>query len=272
MEKNMSNWAMKLSILASGSSGNVTFIETPTQQFIVDAGLSGKRIETLLQQIGKQAKELNGIFVTHEHIDHIKGVGILARKYGLPIYANQKTWTQLDNLLGNRIPVEQKIIFPENSRVTIGDIDIRSFDVSHDAIHPQFYAFERSNEQLVLLTDTGYVPQRLRDELKNASIYLIEANHDVELLRAGRYPWSTKQRILSDKGHLSNEDGAVAVGDMIGSRTQRIYLGHLSSENNMKPLAKSTVESVLKQMGKGVNHDFIVCDTDPLKPTPLITL
>lgn len=271
MEKNMSNWAMKVSVLASGSSGNVTFVETPTQQFIVDAGLSGKRIETLLQQIGKQAKDLNGIFVTHEHVDHIKGVGILARKYGLPIYANQKTWIQLDSLLGG-ISTEQKIIFPENSRVTIGDIDICSFDVSHDAIHPQFYTFERSNEKLVLLTDTGYVPQRLRDELKNASIYLIEANHDVELLRAGRYPWSTKQRILSDKGHLSNEDGAVAVGDMIGNRTKRIYLGHLSSENNMKPLAKSTVESVLKQLGKGVNHDFIVCDTDPLQPTPLITL
>lgn len=271
MEKYMSDWAMKVSVLASGSSGNVTFVETPTQQFIVDAGLSGKRVETLLKQIGKHAKELNGILVTHEHVDHIKGVGILARKYGMPVYANEKTWTQLDALLGG-IPKEQRIIFPEQTRLTIGDVDICSFDVSHDAIHPQFYAFERSNEKLVLLTDTGYVPQRLRDELKNASVYLIEANHDVELLRAGRYPWSTKQRILSDKGHLSNEDGAIAVGDMLGDKTKRIYLGHLSSENNMKPLAKSTVESVLKQMGKGVNHDFVVCDTDPEQPTPLITI
>ncbi|QTU83159.1 MBL fold metallo-hydrolase [Carnobacteriaceae bacterium zg-C25] len=267
----MSNWAMKVSMLASGSSGNVTFVETPTQQFLVDAGLSGKRIEKLLEQIGKSAKNINGIFVTHEHIDHIKGVGILARKYQIPIYANEKTWQVIEQSLGN-LSLEQKMVFLPNSRMTIGDIDVCSFDVSHDAIHPQFYAFERNDEKFVMLTDTGYVPQRLKGELQNASLYLMESNHDVELLRAGRYPWSTKQRILSDKGHLSNEDGALAVGDMLGNKTKRIYLGHLSSENNMKSLAKTTVESVLKEMGKGVNHDFIICDTDPEVPTTLITL
>lgn len=267
----MANWAMKVSMLASGSSGNVTFVETPTQQFLIDAGLSGKRIEQQLLHINRQAKHLNGIFVTHEHVDHIRGIGVLARKYQLPIYANAKTWQQLDKLVGN-IPNDQKMIFEPNTRLTIGDLDVCSFEVSHDAICPQFYTFERLNEKFVTLTDTGYVPQRLKDELKNASVYLMESNHDVELLRAGRYPWSTKQRILSDKGHLSNEDGALAVADMIGDRTKRIYLGHLSRENNIKTLAKSTAESILRELGKGVNHDFIVCDTDPDIPTDLITL
>lgn len=267
----MNNWAMKVSMLASGSSGNVTYVETPTQRFLVDAGLSGKKIEQLLQVIQKDPAQLNGIFVTHEHVDHIKGIGVLSRKYNIPIYANEKTWQEIERIDGN-IHSDLKFVFPANRTLTIGDVDIESYEVSHDAVHPQFYAFQRNNEKLVLLTDTGYVSERLRGQLANASVYLMESNHDVDLLRGGRYPWSTKQRILSDKGHLSNEDGALAVSDMIGDKTKRIYLGHLSRENNIKSLAKQTCETILKQMDLGVNQQFIVCDTDPEMPTDLFTM
>ncbi|NEW66274.1 MBL fold metallo-hydrolase [Carnobacteriaceae bacterium zg-84] len=262
---------MKISMLASGSSGNVTYIETPKKKILVDAGLSGKKIEQLLQRINRNIADVDCIFVTHEHKDHIHGVGVLARKYGMDIYANEKTWTELDRLVG-KIDVSQKHIFKMGTRMTLGDVDIISYGVSHDAIAPQFYAFEKDHKNFVMLTDTGYVSQYLRDALTNATAYLMESNHDVDLLRAGSYPWSTKQRILSDKGHLSNEDGALAVSDMLGYHTKQIYLGHLSKENNIKTLANETFSHVLKEKGHAVNHDFVIRDTDPDEPTTLFTL
>lgn len=265
------NWAMKMSVLASGSSGNVTYIETPTKRFLVDAGLSGKKIESLMGTIGRSLHDVDAILVTHEHKDHVHGVGVLARKYGMDIYANEKTWTQLDAALG-KIDVNQKHIFEMGKTLTIGDVDITSYGVSHDAIAPQFYSFQRDNQRIVTLTDTGYVSDYLRGALKDATVYLMESNHDVDLLRAGSYPWSTKQRILSDKGHLSNEDGALALVDLIGAQTKRIYLGHLSRENNHKEVARQTCEMILRERDMGLNHDFYVFDTDPDTPTEIVTL
>ncbi|TFU94898.1 MBL fold metallo-hydrolase [Granulicatella sp. WM01] len=267
----VSDWAMKISMLASGSTGNVTYIETPKKKFLVDVGLSGKKVEQLMQQINRQLCDVDAIFVTHEHKDHIHGVGVLARKYGMDIYANEKTWEAMENQLG-KIDIAQKHIFRMGDTLTLGDIDIFSYGVSHDAIAPQFYSFHKDNKSFVMLTDTGYVSQRLKDELQGATAYLMESNHDVELLRAGSYPWSTKQRILGDKGHLSNEDGALAMSEMITKDTKRIYLGHLSQENNDKIVARQTCELILKEKDLGVNHDFYVFDTHPDKPTELFTL
>ena len=123
--------------------------------------------------------------------------------------------------------------------------------------------FQKNNKQFVILTDTGYVNDRMRGMLRNADAYLMESNHDVSMLRMGKYPWSLKQRILSDKGHLSNEDGALALTDMIGDKTKRIYLGHLSKENNMKAIAHETVKEVLIRKDMGVDDQFYLLDTDP---------
>lgn len=258
----------KYSILASGSSGNSFYLETPKKRILVDAGLSGKKIVSLLDEIDRKPEDLDAILVTHEHKDHIHGVGVLARKYNLDVYANSKTWQAMDKMLG-KLDVSQKHIFETGKVLTFDDIDIESFAVSHDAVAPQFYRFMKDDKSFVMLTDTGYVSDRMSGIIENADAYLIEANHDIEILRAGSYPWSTKQRILSDYGHLSNEAGAQAMIDSLGNRTQKIYLGHLSKENNIKELAHLTVKNNLAQADIDVERTVKILDTSPDTATPL---
>lgn len=260
----------KYSILASGSTGNCFYLETDKKKILVDAGLTGKKIEGLLADIGRRAEDLDAIFITHEHIDHIKGVGVLARKYGLDLYANQETWQAMEakNMLG-KLANEQKHLFAMDELKTFGDLDIASFGVSHDAVAPQFYRFIKDGKSFVILTDTGYVSDRMAGMIDNADAYLIESNHDIEILRAGSYPWKTKQRILSDLGHLCNEDGAQAMIRSLGNKTKKIYLGHLSQENNIKELAHMTMVNSLAQADLAVGSDFQVYDTAPDMATPL---
>ncbi|MBG9980761.1 MBL fold metallo-hydrolase [Facklamia sp. DSM 111018] len=257
---------LRFSILASGSSGNCTYIETGQKRFIVDAGLSGKKIEQLFQQINRDIRQVDAIFVTHEHKDHIHGVGVLSRRYNLPIYANHKTWQAMEKMLGHIAPENKQYIEPD-TMLEMGDLDIVSYNVSHDAAQPQFYAFQKGKKQFVMLTDTGYVSDRLRSQLKDADAYLIESNHEVELLRYGAYPWSVKQRILSDKGHLSNEDGALAIRDLIGNKTKNVYLGHLSRDNNTKELAMDKMEEILQQYDIDTGSDITLHMTDPDQAT-----
>ncbi|MGF3067284.1 MBL fold metallo-hydrolase [Facklamia sp. P12945] len=259
---------LSFSILASGSTGNCTYIESGQKRFLVDAGLSGKKIEALFKQIDRDINLIDAIFVTHEHKDHIHGVGVLSRRYNLPIYANRETWKAMDRMIGEIAPENKQYIEPE-TMLQLGDIDIVSYNVSHDAAQPQFYAFQKGNKQFVMLTDTGYVSDRLRSQLRNADAYLIEANHEIELLRYGPYPWSVKQRILSDKGHLSNQDGALAIRDLMGSKTKDIYLGHLSQDNNTKELAMLTMEDTLQAYDVDTVRDLKLHMTDPIKATPI---
>ena len=264
----MSQRGFQYSILASGSSGNCFYLETPKKKILVDAGLSGKKITSLLSEIDRKPEDLDAILVTHEHKDHIHGVGVLARKYGLDVYANEATWRAMESYLG-KLDLEQKHIFEMGKTLTFGDVDIESFGVSHDAVAPQFYRFMKDDKSFVMLTDTGYVSDRMAGIIENADAYLIESNHDIEILRSGAYPWSLKQRILSDKGHLSNEDGAETMIRTLGNRTKRIYLGHLSKENNIKELAHMTMVNQLAQADLGVGVDFQVYDTSPDTATPL---
>ncbi|MFV0560650.1 MAG: MBL fold metallo-hydrolase [Enterococcus sp.] len=263
--------AFKISILASGSSGNSFYIETDKKRLLVDAGLSGKKITELMAQVERTPADLDGILVTHEHRDHIHGVGVLARKYHLDIYANEQTWEAMDPLIG-KVPVEQKNIFDMGKVLTFGDLDVESFGVSHDAAAPQFYRFYKDGRSFVILTDTGYCSDHMRGIIKDADGYLMESNHDLEMLRMGPYPWNLKQRILGDRGHLSNEDGAQVMTEVIGDRTKRIYLGHLSKENNLKELAHLTMEDTLRYKDLGVGETFEVYDTDPDKATELFSI
>lgn len=266
----MSETGFKYSILASGSSGNCFYVETPQKKILIDAGLTGKKVTSLLAEIDRSPEDLDAILVTHEHSDHIKGVGVLARKYHLGVYANQETWKIMDdrNMIG-KLDAAQKHVFERGKMMTFGDLDIESFGVSHDAVDPQFYRIMKDDKSFVMLTDTGYVSDRMAGLIENADGYLIESNHDIEILRSGAYPWSLKQRILSDKGHLSNEDGAETMIRTIGNRTKKIYLGHLSKENNIKELAHMTMENQLMRADFGVGKDFTVFDTSPDTATPL---
>jgi len=270
-EMQIQDSGLRVSVLASGSTGNITYVESDKIKLLVDCGFSGKKAIELLSKIDRKPEDLDAILVTHEHSDHIKGVGILARKYGLDVYANEKTWQAMEPKLG-KLKTEQKVHFSKEKTVTLGDIDISSFGVSHDAIDPQFYTFQKNNKRFVMLTDTGYVSDRMRGYVKDAEAYLFESNHDLSMLRMGRYPWSLKQRILGDKGHLSNEDGALALAEIIGDKTKRVYLGHLSKENNVKEIARSTVEEILIRKETGVNETFHLFDTDPEEPCGLFSL
>jgi phosphoribosyl 1,2-cyclic phosphodiesterase len=149
-------------------------------------------------------------------------------------------------------------------------LEVESFGVSHDAAEPMFYVFHQGSKKLTLITDTGYVSDRMKGTIKNSDMYVFESNHDVEMLRMGRYPWSIKRRILSDVGHVSNEDAALAMADVIGDQTKRIYLAHLSQDNNMKEIARMSVAQVLQQKDINVEDNILLCDTDPKRPTDIV--
>ncbi|SCA92550.1 putative metallo-hydrolase YycJ of betalactamase superfamily [Pseudolactococcus piscium] len=261
----------KYSILASGSSGNVTYIETPERKILVDAGLSGKKIEGLMNDIGRSLADVDSLLVTHEHKDHVAGLGVLARKYKMSLYANQETWQAIGEGCG-KIDNAQKNTFEMGKLLTFGDIDIESFGVSHDAAAPQFYKFMKDGKSFVMLTDTGYVSDRMRGTIENADAYLMESNHDVEILRMGNYPWRLKQRILSDHGHLSNEDGATTALSVIGNQTKKILLGHRSQENNLKELAHLTMENTLMQHDVDTKNGIQVLDTSHIEASPLYSI
>ncbi|MDR0690576.1 MAG: MBL fold metallo-hydrolase [Streptococcaceae bacterium] len=256
----MDKKSFKVSVLASGSSGNALYIETLKKRILVDAGLTGKKIVSLFEEIDCNPESLDAILVTHEHSDHIRGVGVMARKFQLDVYANEATWKAIERKVGELKPA-QKHIFKMGEVQTFGDIDIESFGVSHDAVSAQCYAFHKDGKTFVMLTDTGYVSDHVRGVICNADAYLMESNHDVQMLRMGSYTWNLKQRILSDKGHLSNEDSARALAEVLGDNTKRIYLGHLSKENNLKDLARMTVEDTLKERCLGINEKIKIYDT-----------
>jgi phosphoribosyl 1,2-cyclic phosphodiesterase len=262
---------MRFSVLASGSSGNAIYVENDEHAFLVDAGLSGRKMEELFASVDRNMKKLSGILVTHEHSDHIKGLGILARKYNVPIYANEKTWSAMDHLVG-KIPLEQRFHFDMETVKTFGSIDIQSFAVSHDAADPMFYVFHENGRKLVLITDTGYVSDRMKGHIHGADSFVFESNHDVGMLQMGRYPWSVKRRILSDVGHVSNEDAAVAMSEVVEQKPTRMYLSHLSKDNNMKDLARMSVSQTLQSCGIVPGEFLQLYDTDANKPTELVTV
>ncbi|WP_067840457.1 MBL fold metallo-hydrolase [Amphibacillus sediminis] len=259
---------LSFTVLASGSSGNAFYIGTEKERILVDAGLSGKQLERLFEQANLNPKDLSRILVTHEHSDHIKGLGIIARKYNLPIYANEKTWKAMEGSIG-KISLDQKFIFNMEEVQTFHDIDVESFGVSHDAAEPMFYTFHHHGKKVALVTDLGYVSEKIKKTVENADALIFEANHDVSMLQMGRYPWNVKRRILGDYGHVSNDDCAVALADIIGERTKRIYLAHLSKDNNMKELARMSVENHLKEADFPIHFGLDIHDTDPVTPTPL---
>ncbi|WP_371017937.1 MBL fold metallo-hydrolase [Pseudalkalibacillus sp. JSM 102089] len=258
--------SLEFSVLASGSTGNAIYVGTEKHKLLVDAGLSGKKLEELFAKAHLDPKDLDGLLVTHEHSDHIKGLGIFARRYKLPIYANAKTWEAMSSLIG-AIPVEQKFQFDMDTVKTFDDLDVESFGVSHDAAEPMFYTFHHEGKKLSIATDLGYVSDRIKGTIRNSDMLVFESNHDINMLMMGRYPWNVKRRILGDMGHVSNEDAGAALSDIIGDQTKRIYLAHLSKDNNMKDLARLSVQQTLEQNGFAIGEQIALYDTDPVAPT-----
>lgn len=233
---------MELCSIASGSSGNCICVGTEASHLLVDAGISGKRIETGLNSVGLKTSEMEAILVTHEHIDHIAGLGVLARRYGLPIYGTQGT---LDAVLSVKSVgrIDEGLLHPilPGQEFEIGDMTVHPIAISHDAADPVAYLMRTDSQKIGVITDLGTYDDALVDKLQDLDILLLEANHDVRMLQTGSYPYPLKQRILGDQGHLSNVLSGQLLGRLLHDRFKAVVLGHLSKENNYAELAYETV-------------------------------
>ncbi|MGF0040259.1 MBL fold metallo-hydrolase [Peptoniphilaceae bacterium SGI.131] len=245
---------MKICSLTSGSNGNCIYVESNKSKVLVDCGNTGKLTCELLSRIGVNPGDLNAIFVTHEHLDHIKGVGIMSRKYDLPIIANEKTWIAMKDTIG-KIDPKNIFIFKSNTFFSFRDMDIQAISTFHDAVDPVFYIFHQNKQKITILTDTGTVTDSMIESIKGSGAYLIEANHDVEMLKNGPYPFLLKKRILSDYGHLSNDLSSDILSRIVRGRSEIILLGHLSRENNTEELAFREADSKLRALGLDIGKD-----------------
>lgn len=241
---------LKFCSLYSGSSGNCQYIKSENATIIVDAGLSAKRIQQGISNIGEDPKKIDAIFITHEHIDHIQGAGIMSRRLDIPIYANEETWEAMSPCIGDVKDHNIKIL---NGSTQIGDLLIKSFDISHDAAHPVGYNIVYENKKISLVTDTGCANETIINSIMDSDLLLIESNHDEDLVLIGPYPWSLKRRVLSEFGHMSNDMAGNLIKSVVKKGTEIVLLGHLSKENNFPELAYKTVESILIENSIEVN-------------------
>ena len=249
--------SIKFCSLSSGSSGNCQYIETDNSRILIDAGFSGKRIEELLSSIGVNPSTIDCIFVTHEHVDHIKGIGILSRRYDIPIYANEKTWVSMDGELG-KLKDENIKVFETGEEFQLKDLDFCTFSTSHDAVDPVGYCIYNKKTKISIITDTGWVNDNMKEKIRDSQLYLIESNHDIKMLKEGKYPWPLKQRILSKKGHLSNEAAGITLKEVLKGEREVVLLGHLSKENNIPLLAYNTVKNIIESTGINIHKDIIL--------------
>ena len=246
---------LRFAPLFSGSSGNAIYVGTDRTNLLIDAGVSGSRVLDELKKIGVNPSDLDGILVTHEHGDHIKGVGVLARKLRVPIYATEGTWAGMEAKLG-KISLNQQAIIQTESPFYIGDLDITAFPTPHDALEPCGFAFSNGCARFAIATDIGYAREGWMKYILGADAVLLEANYDPDMLTAGSYPFELKKRILSRKGHLSNDDAGAVAAKLVQSGAKQIILGHLSKENNFPELALRTVELILRQNGIDPENDL----------------
>lgn len=251
---------IRFSVLASGSTGNAMVVQTEDAAVLIDAGLSAKKVEQLLKERGVDAKELDAILVTHEHSDHVKGLGALSRKYDLPIYANEKTWDELERHVGE-IAESNRCVMDTGEIRDFGTLQVQSYGISHDAAEPVGYCFYQGEQKLSLATDLGYMSSRVKEQIQDSDVLVLESNHDIEMLRMGKYPWNIKRRIMSDTGHLSNEAAGTGLVDVMTSKTKRVYLAHLSRDHNLMDLARLTVNSMVEDRLEPDDHRARLMDT-----------
>ncbi len=234
---------MRFCSIASGSSGNCIYVGSEQTHLLVDTGISKKRIEEGLKELELTGDDVTGILITHEHVDHIQGLGVFSRKFKVPIYATKGTIAGIreykylgDMPEGLLHEVQKDTIFD------IGDIQIKPFGISHDAKEPSGFRMENGEKAIAVATDLGTYDDYIVDNLKNLNGVLLEANHDVHMLEVGPYPYPLKQRVLGVRGHLSNELSGRLLCDILHDNLKCIMLGHLSRENNYAELAKETVK------------------------------
>jgi phosphoribosyl 1,2-cyclic phosphodiesterase len=235
---------LRVCLLASGSKGNSLFVETGETKILVDAGLSAREITARLAELGVSAADLDGIFISHEHIDHIRGAGTLARKFDLPVLISYPTSREI----GDHFKSARLIEFESGCSFGFRDILLDPFPITHDTTDPVGLAIESSEGKVGIATDLGIATRLVRDKLKNCRVLVLESNHDEEMLLNGPYPWHLKQRIKSRHGHLSNRESADVLTEVMGPRLEGLFLAHLSEVNNHPDVAlQSFVEPLAQQ-------------------------
>ncbi|MBX5435807.1 MAG: MBL fold metallo-hydrolase [Alicyclobacillaceae bacterium] len=267
---------VRFSVLASGSSGNAVFVQAGSTRLLIDAGISGRQLDARLRQAaGIGLSDVDAIFVTHEHVDHVRGLEqVLKRtRADAPVYLTDGTQAGLG-------PGCRDLLQPRARRirhgvpVLVGDLTVTPVSVSHDAEEPVALRLDGVAASLGILTDTGYVSDAVLSVMAGCRAYIWESNHDVDMLRTGPYPWNVKRRILGDKGHLSNADSASALAEVtaLTSGQVDVYLAHLSAENNRPALALAAAEQMIGERGEAHRRRVKLHVAGPDAPTPLHTL
>ena len=257
----------RFTILASGSSGNCAYLETDEARLLIDAGLSARQIRQRLLGIGRTPENLSGILITHEHTDHTQGLAVLAAKLRIPIYCNRLTREAIELQLETQF---ESRLFTTGSSFDIGDVHVETFSVPHDAYDPVGFLLRTPSGNVGFLTDLGHATKLVIERVRPSHVLVLEANHDLKLLQEDtRRPWSTKQRILSRHGHLSNDAAAQVAEQVASSELRHLYLGHLSSDCNRPELARDTVAKALTQLG--AQHIAIEA-TSPNVPCPTLEI
>lgn len=232
---------MQFSVLGSGSKGNAVYIESDSTAILIDAGFSGKQLESRLKATGKELNKLSAVFLTHEHNDHICGAGILSRRYHVPLFANEGTFRGGAKKLGK---IQQRREFETGEKIVFQDLEIRSFRTLHDTLDPVGYVVSNGDFTLGYCTDTGKVTHLMAARLLNCDGLILEFNHDPIMLKNGPYPLALQQRVRSSHGHLANEDAASFLKSLLNDRLQYIILAHLSETNNLPELAHKAASAV----------------------------
>ncbi len=248
---------MKLCSIASGSSGNCIFVGTDETNLLVDVGISKKKMIEGLSQIDVCPSSIKGILVTHEHSDHVKGLGVIARQYKIPIFGTKETIEEVRKM--SRLGKIEDSLFHEikpDTPFVLGDIEINPFSSFHDAKNPVCYTFKKEEHKVGVATDLGTYDDYIVKHLTGCEILLLEANHDVNMLQVGKYPYELKRRVLGDYGHLSNDTSGKLLTKIMDKQLKYIFLGHLSKENNYPALAYETVKYELNKYGAQEEIDF----------------
>ena len=262
---------MKVCLLTSGSIGNVVVIEYENDSLLIDFGVSLKKFDELIAQTPLVKEKIKNVLVTHEHSDHIKGVGIASRRLDLQVWATSKTAEAIyyKGLMTDRdIPIQY---VQKYQQYEIAGFNITPFPISHDAADPVGYIIERDGKKVVWLTDTGYVSREVMEAVRGANLYIMELNHNVEMLHMSGRPWPLKQRILSDYGHLSNEDGAYVFSKIMGENTRHVFISHISQEANLPEVALMTMKEVLKERNIDTSR-LTIHMTYPLSPSHVVEI
>ncbi|MFH0875380.1 MAG: MBL fold metallo-hydrolase [archaeon] len=253
---------MEICVLASGSSGNCTCISSKNTTILFDVGISLRTLKKNLSYIGKSPEEVTAVFVSHEHMDHIKGIPSFSKNYGAPIYLTPGTYASMPYLSN------AKLIELERD-YAIGDFSVNTLKTSHDAASPCGFLINSGNKRCGIFTDLGVTSEKIESSFKELDAAVLETNHDVDTLLNGNYPYHLKQRILGDKGHLSNIDAGLLVRNNASEQLKTVFLAHLSQNNNTPELALNTFETLSKQ-NKLLRHNSIL--TSQYKPTDLIDI